>query len=205
MVIFDQPITINYHLVEVKQKGKTIQFDTDEHPRLTPIEKLATLNPTFKENGTVTAANASGINDGAGGVILANEASVKKHGLKPLARLAAFSYVGVEPKVMGIGPVPAIEKVMNVSGVSKNDVGIIDINEAFATQFMACAKALDLDHETTNICGGAVAMGHPLAASGIRITSHLTHALQRQEKSRYAIGSACIGGGQGIAVLLERV
>ena len=189
----------------MKIKGKTIQFDTDEHPRLTSIEQLATLNTIFKENGTVTAANASGINDGAGAVVLGNEASIKEHGLKPLARLAAFSYVGVEPKLMGIGPVPAIERVMKVGAVSKNDVGIVDINEAFATQFMACAKALDLDHETTNICGGAVAIGHPLAASGIRITSHLTHALQRQEKVRYAVGSACIGGGQGIAILLERV
>ena len=106
---------------------------------------------------------------------------------------------------MVIGPVPAIERVMKVGGVSKNDIGIVDINEAFATQFMACAKALDLDDETTNTCGGAVAIGHPLAASGIRITSHLTHALQRQEKNRYAVGSACIGGGQGIAILLERV
>lgn len=189
----------------MKVKGKTVQFNTDEHPRLTPIEKLATLKSTFKENGTVTAANASGINDGAGGIVLANDISVKKHGLKPLARLAAFSYVGVEPKIMGIGPVSAIERVMKVGGVSKSDVGIVDINEAFSTQFMACAKALDLDHETTNVCGGAVAMGHPLAASGIRITSHLTHALQRQENIRYAVGSACIGGGQGIAVLLERI
>ena len=191
--------------MEVKQKGKIVQFDTDEHPRLTPLEKLATLNPTFKKGGTVTAGNASGINDGAGCIVLANEASVKKNGLKPLARLAAFSYVGVEPKFMGIGPVPAIEWVMKVGGVSKNDIGIVDINEAFATQFMACSKALDLDVETTKVCGGAVAIGHPLAASGTRITSHLTHALQRQENLRYGIGSACIGGGQGIAVLLERV
>ena len=188
----------------MKEKGKVIQFDTDEHPRLTSVEKLATLKPTFKENGTVTPGNASGINDGAGGVVLANEASVKKYGLTPLARLVAFSYVGVEPKFMGIGPVPAIEKVLDVGGVSRNDVGIFDINEAFATQFMACAKALDLDHETTNVCGGAVAIGHPIGASGIRITSHLTHALKRHEKIRYAVGSACIGGGQGIAVLLER-
>jgi len=188
----------------IKKKGKMVDFMIDEHarPQVT-MEALGKLPSVFKKGGAVSPGNASGVCDGAGAVVLAGEDAVSEHGLKPIARLVAYSYVGVDPTIMGIGPVPAIEKVLALSGLSKNDVGIFDINEAFAPQFLACEKALELDPERTNVCGGAIALGHPLAASGSRITGHLAHALQRTG-DRYAIGSACIGGGQGIAVLLEK-
>ena len=135
--------------------------------------------------------------------VFAGEDAVNEHNLKPIARLVGYSYVGVDPSIMGIGPVPAIEAVLKNAGLNKDEVGVYDINEAFAPQFLACEKALELDTEKTNVCGGAIALGHPLAASGSRITAHLAHALQRTGE-KYAVGSACIGGGQGIAVLLEK-
>merc|ERR1712228_1018961 len=161
------------------------------------------MGSIFKKGGVVTAGNSSTINDGAAAAILAGEEAVKEHNLKPLARLVGYSYVGVDPSIMGIGPVPAIEAVLKNARLNKDEVGIYDINEAFAPQFLACEKALELDSAKTNVCGGAIALGHPLAASGSRITAHLAHALQRTGE-KYAVGSACIGGGQGIAVLLEK-
>lgn len=197
--IFDAEITP----VQIKKKGKMIDFVVDEHARPgVTLEQLAKLPAVFKKDGAVSAGNASGVCDGAGAIVLASEEAVKEFGLKPLARLVSYSYVGVDPKIMGIGPVPAIEKALKVASLSKNDVGIFDINEAFAPQFLACEKHLELDPSKTNVCGGAIALGHPLAASGSRITAHLAHALQRTGE-KYAVGSACIGGGQGIAVVLE--
>lgn len=191
--------------VTVKVKKQEVQVTVDEHPRpQTAIEGLAKLPTLFKKDGTVTAGNASGICDGAGTVILANEEAVKKHGLTPLARLVAYSTVGVEPSIMGIGPVPAIQNVLKLSGKSLNDIDLVEINEAFAPQTLACAKDLKLDISKLNVNGGAIALGHPLAASGARITAHLTHELRRR-KAKFGIGSACIGGGQGIALLLEAV
>lgn len=190
--------------VPIKVKGKMVDFAHDEHARpAVTMAQLGKLPSVFKKGGAVSPGNASGVSDGAGAIVLAGEAAVKEHNLKPIARLVAYSYVGVDPSIMGIGPVPAIEAVLKYGGLNKDQVGIYDINEAFAPQFLACEKALELDPSKTNVCGGAIALGHPLAASGSRIVAHLSHALQRTGE-QYAVGSACIGGGQGIAVLLEK-
>jgi len=189
--------------IKIKVKGKEVDFVVDEHPRVkTTLEGLAKLPSLFKKNGVVTAGTASGICDGAASVIVASEAALKEYNLKPLARLVAYSYVGVNPEIMGIGPVPAIQNVLKVSGKSLQDIDLFEINEAFAAQTLACADALKLDMSKLNVNGGAIALGHPLGASGARITGHLVHEMQRK-KLKYAIGSACIGGGQGIALLLE--
>ncbi|EDX04416.1 GD23636 [Drosophila simulans] len=191
--------------IKLKVKGKEVDFVVDEHPRpKTTIEGLNKLPSLFKKNGVVTAGTASGICDGASAVIVASEEALKEYNLKPLARLVAFSFVGVKPEIMGIGPVPAIQNVLKVSGKKLEDIDLIEINEAFAAQTLACADALKLDPSKLNVNGGAIALGHPLGASGSRITGHLVHELQRK-KLKYGIGSACIGGGQGIALLLEAV
>ena len=188
----------------VSRHGVAQMMTTDEHPRpASTIESLAKLPSIFKKDGTVTAGNASGIADGAGAVIVASEAAVKQNGLKPLARIAAYAVAGVDPTLMGIGPVPAIQAVLAKAGVKLADVGHVEINEAFAAQYLACEKALGLDRNVSNINGGAIALGHPVGASGARIIAHLVHALQAGTH-KYAIGSACIGGGQGIAILLEK-
>ena len=192
-----------------KKKGTTQIVDADEHPRPdVDIESLAKLPAVFdRKNGVVTAGNASGINDGAGSVIVASEQAVKEHKLTPLCRLVSYGIVGCDPTVMGIGPVPAIKEALKKAGdLSLNeDVDRIEINEAFAAQFLACAKELNLDMNKTNIHGGAIAIGHPLGASGSRITAHLAHEFGSNPDSKIHVGAACIGGGQGIAVVLERV
>jgi len=189
--------------VTVKVKGKEQIVDVDEHPRpQTTLEGLAKLPTVFKKNGVVTAGSSSGISDGAGAVILASETAVRELGLKPLARLVGYSVVGVEPTIMGIGPAPAIEKLLKITGKNLNDIDLVEINEAFGAQTLACQKELKLDMEKLNVNGGAIALGHPVGASGARITTHLVHELRRR-KGKFGIGSACIGGGQGIAVLLE--
>ncbi|KAH8255303.1 hypothetical protein KR038_000645 [Drosophila bunnanda] len=191
--------------IKLKVKGKEVDFVVDEHPRpKTTIEGLNKLPSLFKKNGVVTAGTASGICDGASAVIVASEEALKEYNLTPLARLVAFSFVGVKPEIMGIGPVPAIQNVLKVSGKKLEDIDLIEINEAFAAQTLACSDALKLDPSKLNVNGGAIALGHPLGASGSRITGHLVHELQRK-KLKYGIGSACIGGGQGIALLLEAV
>lgn len=190
---------------KLKVKGKEVEFQVDEHPRpKTTLEGLAKLNSLFKKDGLVTAGTASGICDGAAAVILASEEAVKEFNLTPLARLVAYSAVGVDPSIMGEGPVPAIQNALKVAGWSMNDLDLIEINEAFAAQTLACAKGLDLDPSKLNVNGGAIALGHPLGSSGSRITAHLVHELKRKNLKR-AVGSACIGGGQGIALLLEAV
>lgn len=184
------------------RKGPEV-ISADEHPRpATTLADLQKLKPVFKENGTVTAGSASGICDGAASLILASPEACATHNMTPLAKVVAWSRVGCEPSTMGIGPVPAIRNVLQAAHLTLHDVDIIEINEAFAAQYLACEKALQLNREVVNRNGGAIALGHPLAASGARILTHLTHELQRTNK-RYAIGAACIGGGQGIAVLLE--
>ncbi|XP_059614317.1 3-ketoacyl-CoA thiolase, mitochondrial [Phlebotomus argentipes] len=191
--------------IKIKVKGKEVDFTVDEHPRpQTTLEGLAKLPTLFKKDGVVTAGSASGICDGGAAVIVASEEAVREYNLKPLARLVAFSSVGVAPEIMGIGPVPAIQNVLKLSGLSLNDIDLIEINEAFGVQTLACAEALKLDQDKLNVNGGAIALGHPLAASGARITGHLVHELRRKKLKR-AVGSACIGGGQGIALLLEAV
>ncbi|KAL1462303.1 hypothetical protein WDU94_014147 [Cyamophila willieti] len=191
--------------VEVSIKRKPVSIDADEHPKpQTTLETLAKLPPVFKKDGVVTAGSASGICDGAGAVIIASEAAVKAHNLTPLARLVGYSVVGVDPSIMGIGPSPAIKNLLKATGLSLNDIDLVEINEAFGAQTLACLKDLDLDINKLNLNGGAIAVGHPLGASGSRITAHLVHELRRKNL-KYGIGSACIGGGQGIALLLERV
>jgi acetyl-CoA acyltransferase 2 len=166
---------------------------------------MAALKPVFRKNGVVTAANASGICDGAGSIVLASEAAVQNHTMKPLARLVGYAVTGCEPTRMGIGPVTAIQQALRMAGLTLDDMDRIEINEAFAAQFLACAKELKLDMDKCNLRGGAISIGHPLGASGSRITAHLANEFQRNSQSKYHLGAACIGGGQGIAVILERV
>lgn len=190
--------------IELTSKKGPISFATDEHPRVTTLEKMGALPTTFKKGGVVTAASASGICDGAGALVLASEAAVKKYGLKPLAELVSWANVGVDPTRMGIGPVPAIQEALKKASMSLEDMDRIEINEAFAPQVLACAKGLGIDASKLNINGGAIALGHPLGASGSRITLHLAHAIARGEV-KTAVGAACIGGGQGIALVLKAV
>jgi acetyl-CoA acyltransferase 2 len=182
---------------------QTVEWRADEHmrPETTP-EALAKLPPYFKKDGLVTAGNASGICDGAAATVIASEEFARERGLKPLGRLVAWAVAGVEPKYMGLGPAPAARKCLAKAGLSLADLDLIEVNEAFAPQYVAVEKELGLDRARTNVHGGAIAIGHPLAASGARITIHLLHAL-RQQKKRYGLGSACIGGGQGAAVIVE--
>ncbi|XP_012218432.1 3-ketoacyl-CoA thiolase, mitochondrial [Linepithema humile] len=190
--------------VQVKIKKQDTAVSVDEHPRpQTTKETLAKLKPVFQKDGLVTAGSASGICDGAGAVILASEEAVKEEGLKPLARLVGYSVVGVEPSIMGIGPAPAIKNLLKLTGKTVEEMELVEINEAFGAQTLACAKDLNLDLNKLNVDGGAIALGHPLAASGSRITAHLVHELRRRKAGKFGIGSACIGGGQGIAVMVE--
>jgi len=190
------------------KKKKPHLVDTDEHPRPeSTVEKLGKLPPVFSKEGVVTAANASGICDGAGTILLASEEAVREHNLTPLARVASYGVSGCDPTIMGIGPVPAIQAALSKSGLTLSQIDRVEINEAFAAQFLACAKELDLDMSKTNLHGGAISLGHPLGASGSRILAHLANEFHWQtgnDKAKYHLGAACIGGGQGIAVLLER-
>lgn len=175
----------------------------DEHMRPdTTLEVLGKLPPYFKKDGVVTAGNASGICDGAAATIIAGEDFAADHGLKPLGRLVAWAVVGVEPKYMGIGPAPASRKALEKAGMALDDMDLIEVNEAFAAQYLAVERELGLDPEKTNVHGGAIAIGHPLASTGARITVHLLHALRLAGK-KYGLGTACIGGGQGAAVIVE--
>ncbi|MCA9665452.1 MAG: acetyl-CoA C-acetyltransferase [Myxococcales bacterium] len=189
--------------VEVKGKRGPQVVDVDEHPRpqSTP-EALAKLAPVFKKDGVVTAGNASGICDGAAALIVASKEAAQARGLKPLARIRQWAVAGVDPTIMGIGPAPAIRQALDRAGIKQGEVDLFDINEAFAPQYLAVEKELELDREKVNVNGGAIALGHPLGASGARITAHLCYELRRRE-GKIAVGSACIGGGQGIAIVLE--
>ena len=192
--------------IEVKTRKGTVTVDTDEHPRpSTTLEQLAKLPPVFDKEGVVTAASSSGICDGAGSIIVASEAAVAEHNLTPLCRLVSYGVVGCDPSIMGIGPVPAIQVALQKAGLTLSDVDRVEINEAFAAQFLACAKELNLDMDKTNIHGGAISLGHPLGASGSRITAHLAHEFASKPENKIHVGAACIGGGQGIALVLERV
>lgn len=189
--------------VKIKVKKAEVEVAEDEHPRpKTTLEGLNKLPTIFKKDGVVTAGSASGICDGAGALILASEDAIKKHKLTPLARLVGYSVVGVEPSIMGIGPSPAIQQLLKKTGKTLDDIDLVEINEAFGAQTLACQKDLKLDINKLNVNGGAIALGHPLAASGSRITAHLVHELRRRG-AKLGIGSACIGGGQGIALLVE--
>ena len=192
--------------IEIQQrKTDPIIFNKDEHPRFSTIEKLASLNPAFKEGGTVTAGNSSGINDGAAASLLVNEETIKKYNLKPIARVVSMAIAGVSPDYMGIGPVPATQKALKRAGLSINDIDVIELNEAFAAQSVACINDLDLDPEKVNINGGSIAIGHPLGASGTRISATLIHEMQKKEKARYGLATMCIGVGQGAAMIFEKL
>jgi 3-oxoadipyl-CoA thiolase len=187
------------------QVGKDrFELDKDEHPRQTSPEKLATLQPAFVKNGTVTAGNSSGINDGAAAMLLASEAAVKKYGLQPIASVKSMAVAGVDPAIMGIGPVPAVTKALNRAGITVSDVDLVELNEAFAAQSIACIYDLGLDLEKVNVNGGAIALGHPLGCSGVRISTTLLHELRRR-KGRYGLATMCVGVGQGAAILFEAV
>ncbi|APQ58416.1 Acetyl-CoA acetyltransferase [Paenibacillus polymyxa] len=189
--------------VMIKNKKETISFTEDEHIRgNTTKEKLAQLKPAFKENGTVTAGNASGINDGAAAMLVVSEDKCKEHALKPLAYIKGYSLVGVDPAYMGMGPVKAISSLLKQQGMSIDDIDLFEINEAFAAQALAVLKELGINPEKVNVNGGAIAIGHPVGASGARVLVTLVHEMVRRS-SRYGIASLCIGTGMGIAMLVE--
>jgi acetyl-CoA C-acetyltransferase len=186
-------------------KGKeTIEFSKDEYPRETSLEKLAQLKPAFKEGGSVTAGNSSGINDGAAACLIASEETVKKLNLKPLARVLSMAIAGVDPAYMGVGPVPATQKALQRAGLKISDIGLVELNEAFASQSLACINDLGLNPEIVNVNGGAIAIGHPLGCSGVRISATLIHEMQKR-KVKYGLATMCIGVGQGAALVYENL
>jgi acetyl-CoA C-acetyltransferase len=187
-----------------KKKGETVQFAVDEFPRAdTTAEKLAGLRAAFKKDGSVTAGNASGINDGAAALVVMSDKAAKDRGLKPLARIRGWASAGVDPSIMGMGPWPAVEKVLAKTGVKKEQVGLFELNEAFAAQSLGVLRELKLDPGKVNVNGGAIALGHPIGASGARVLVTLLHAMQDRDVN-LGVASLCIGGGQGIAMLVER-
>ncbi|HBB57859.1 MAG TPA: 3-oxoadipyl-CoA thiolase [Chitinophagaceae bacterium] len=196
--IWEQEITA----VEIQNKGLISWVVDDEHPRETSLEKLAALSPAFKKNGTVTAGNSSGINDGAAALLLASEEALKKYKLTPMAKVVSMAVAGVDPSIMGIGPVPATKKVLRRAGLSLADINLIELNEAFASQSLACIQELELDPSLVNVNGGSIAIGHPLGCSGARISATLLYELKRRN-ARYGLATMCVGVGQGAAVVYE--
>ncbi len=189
-----------------QRRGEPILVEADEHPRPdTSLEKLARLRPVFRAGGTVTAGNASGINDGAAAILLAGEEEVQRQGFRPLARIVSMAVAGVDPRVMGLGPIPATRKALARAGLSVEDIGLVELNEAFAVQALACIRELGLDEEIVNVNGGAIALGHPLGCSGARILTTLVHEMAKRPSVRYGLATMCIGVGQGIATIVERV
>jgi acetyl-CoA C-acetyltransferase len=186
-----------------QRKGEPLLFAVDEHPRLSEVSVLASLKPAFRDGGTVTAGNSSGINDGAAVSILASEEMVKQLGLTPMARIAGFGAAGVDPSIMGIGPVPASQKALKNAGISVKDLGVAELNEAFASQVIASMRALEIDRSIVNPNGGSIAIGHPLGASGTRISATLLHHMKRNPSLRYGLATMCIGVGQGCAIVYE--
>ncbi len=187
-----------------QKRADPIYFDKDEHPRLSTLEKLSSLQPAFKEGGTVTAGNSSGINDGAAACLIVNEKTLKQFGLTPMARVKSMAIAGVSPDVMGIGPIPATQKALKRAGLKANDLDLIELNEAFAAQAIPCMKELDLDPEKVNVNGGSIAIGHPLGASGTRISATLLHEMQKREGAKYGLATMCVGVGQGAAIIFEK-
>lgn len=185
-------------------KNEKIYFDKDEHPRQTSLEKLAALRPAFTKDGSVTAGNAAGINDGAAVMLLASEDAVSKYGLKPMARIVSMGVAGVDPAIMGMGPVPATRKALERAGLTITDIDLIEMNEAFASQALACARELNIDHSKLNVNGGSIAIGHPLGCSGVRISTTLLHEMKRRG-SKYGLATMCVGVGQGAAVIYENI
>ena len=188
-----------------QRKGEPVLFSTDEHPRLSDVNTLATLKPAFRDGGSVTAGNSSGINDGAAVCILASEEMVTQLGLKPMARIAGFAAAGVDPSIMGIGPVPATQKALKNAGLTVDQIGVAELNEAFAAQAIASMRELNIDRSIVNPNGGSIAIGHPLGASGTRISATLLHHMQRNKSLKYGLATMCIGVGQGCAIIYENL
>jgi acetyl-CoA C-acetyltransferase len=185
-------------------KGKTLLFDKDEHPRLSTLDALGTLKPAFKKEGSVTAGNSSGINDGASALLLVNQKALAQFQLKALAKIKSMAIAGVDPSIMGIGPVPAVRKALQRAGLSIADIDLFELNEAFASQSLACMHELGIDAQKVNVNGGAIALGHPLGASGARISTTLLHEMKKRN-AKYGIATMCIGVGQGAAIVYESV
>jgi len=192
------PVTIH------QPKAEPTLFEVDEHPRMSTLEQLAKLKPAFKKEGTVTAGNASGINDGAACLMLASEAYVIKNGFKPLARVASMAVAGLDPAIMGAGPIPASRKAMQRAGITAKDLGLVELNEAFASQSIASMRDLELDPAIVNVNGGSIAIGHPLGCSGARISTTLLYEMQKQPAVQYGLATMCIGVGQGAAIIYEK-
>jgi len=190
--------------VEIYSNGLVNWIVNDEHPRQTSLEKLAGLKPAFAKDGTVTAGNSSGINDGAAAMLLANEDAVKRFGLKPLAKIVSMAVAGVDPAIMGIGPVPATQKALKRANLQVSELDLVELNEAFAAQSIACIRDLGLDNSKVNVNGGAIALGHPLGCSGVRISATLLHEMKRRN-GRYGLATMCVGVGQGASVIYELV
>lgn len=189
--------------VEVEgEKGTKKIVEVDEHPRKTTLEKLALLKPAFTKDGSVTAGNSSGINDGAAAMLLASEDAVKKYNLKPIAKVIAMAVAGVDPAIMGIGPVPSTQKALKRASLSIANIDLIELNEAFASQSLACIHDLQIGHQKVNVNGGAIALGHPLGCSGVRLSTTLVHEMKRRG-SKYALATMCVGVGQGASVIYE--
>ncbi|HXD76521.1 MAG TPA: acetyl-CoA C-acyltransferase [Puia sp.] len=185
-------------------KQEKIYFDTDEQPRQTSMEKLAALRPAFVKDGTVTAGNAAGINDGAAAMLLASEEGVRRFGLRPMARVVSMAVAGVDPAIMGVGPIPATKKALQRAGLAAPDLDLIELNEAFAVQALVCQQELELDPSRVNVNGGSIAIGHPLGCSGVRISTTLLHEMGRRG-ARHGLATMCVGVGQGAAVVYEKV
>lgn len=185
-------------------KEEKIYFERDEHPRRTSLDKLASLKPAFAKDGTVTAGNSSGINDGAAAMIVANEKAVEAYGLQPMARVVSMAVAGVDPSIMGIGPVYATRKALQRAGLKAEDIGLVELNEAFASQSIACIHDLGLDIQKVNVNGGSISIGHPLGCSGVRISATLLHEMRRRGV-RYGLATMCVGVGQGAAIIYETV
>lgn len=189
-----------------QRKGEPKVFDTDEHPRPgTTTEVMAKLKPAFKKDGTVTAGNASGINDGAGAVLVMSAEKAQEKGMKPMARILSYASAGVDPSVMGLGPIPATRKALEKAGLTLDDIDLIEANEAFAAQTIAVKRDLNLDMEKTNVNGGAIALGHPIGASGTRILTTLLHEMHRRDDVKKGLATLCVGGGMGHAMVVEKM
>ena len=187
-------------------KGDTALFDTDEQPRVSTLEKLATLRPAFQpDGGTVTAGNSAGINDGAAAALVVSDDALARYNLKPMAKILSSAVAGVDPSIMGMGPVPAVRKALDRAGLTLADMDLLELNEAFASQSLAVIRELGADISKVNVNGGSIAMGHPLGSSGARIMATLVHEMQRREGVRYGLAAMCVGVGQGIAMVVEKM
>jgi len=187
-----------------RKKQDDLVFNKDEHPRLSSVEVLSNLKPAFKDGGSVTAGNSSGVNDGSAALVIVSEDALKRYNLEPIAEVVSSAAVGVSPDIMGIGPVNATNKALRRAGISIKDIDLVELNEAFAAQSIACIRDLELNPEIINVNGGSVAIGHPLGASGARIVSTLVHEFKRRKSAKYALATMCVGVGQGVAVIFKK-